>query len=76
MVSRDRLHFRRNKHVQHVVKINTEDKDRETCMYTSFFKREPTTNSTLLIHQILKLNLSANKHVGETQGNAQVYVVL
>ena len=28
----DRLHFRRNKHV--AVKINTEDKHRETCMYS------------------------------------------
>ena len=28
----DRLHFRRNKHVQYAVKINTEDKRRETCL--------------------------------------------
>ena len=29
----DWLHFRRNKHVQYAVKINTEDKRKETCMY-------------------------------------------
>ena len=32
----DRLHFRRNKHVQHAVKINTEDKRRETYMYSTY----------------------------------------
>ena len=37
----DRLHFRRNK--QHAVELNTKDKHREKCMYTSFFKREPRT---------------------------------
>ena len=73
----DRFHFRRNKHVQHAVKINTEDKRRETCMYsyTSFFKREPRTDSTLPIHRISKA-ISENKHGGETQGNVQVYLVL
>ena len=45
------------------VKINTEDKHWETCMYTSFFKREPRTNSTLPIHRISK-SISENKHRG------------
>ena len=43
------------------VKINTEDKHREKCMYTSFFKREPRTNSTLPLHRISK-SISGNKH--------------
>ena len=30
----DRLHFRRHKQEQYSVKINTEDKRRETCMYS------------------------------------------
>ena len=57
----DRLHFRRNK--QHAVELNTEDKHKEKSMYTSFFKREPRTNSTLPIHPISKA-LSENKHWG------------
>ena len=63
-----RLHFRRNKHVQHAVKVNTEDKRRETCMYsyTSFSKREPRTDSALPIHRISKA-ISENKHGGETE---------
>ena len=44
-------------------KINTEDKHWETCMYTSSFKREPRTNSTLPIHRISKA-ISENKHRG------------
>ena len=57
--------------VQYAVKINTEDKRRETCMYvcirtyTSLFKREPRTDSTLPIHLISKA-ISENKHGGET----------
>ena len=34
-------------------------------MYTSFFEREARTNSTLLIHRILKA-ISENKRGGET----------
>ena len=49
-------------------KMNTKDKHRETCMYTSFFKRESRTNSTLLINRISKA-ISENKHGGETEGN-------
>ena len=62
----DRSHFCPNKHVQHAVKINTEDKRRETCMYTSFLKIKPRTNSTLPIHRISK-SISENKHGGETE---------
>ena len=69
------MHFRRDKHVQHAVKINTEDKRREKCMYTSFFKREPRTKGTLPIDQILK-SISENKHGGETQGNVYAYLIL
>ena len=43
------------------VKINTEDKHSYTCMYTSFFKRESRTNSTLPINRISKA-ISENKH--------------
>ena len=91
----DRFHFRRNKHVQYAVKINTEDKRRETyafvciprslsvsreltvpcqyikfqnpsvkvnmeekhsetCMFTSFFKREPRTNRALAANREIK----------------------
>ena len=38
-----------------------------TTMYTSFFKREPRTNSTLPIHQISK-SISENKHGGRNTG--------
>ena len=41
------------------VLVTTEDKHRDTCMYTSYFKREPRTNSTLPIHfpnQAVKIN--------------------
>ena len=67
----DRLRFRPNK--EHAVKINSEDKHRETYMYTSFFKREPRTNSTLPIHRISKA-ISENKHGRETEGNVHVYL--
>ena len=43
-------------------------------MYTSFFKREPTTNSTLPIHRISKAISEINKHGGETEGNVYVGV--
>ena len=45
------------------VKINMEEKQRETCMFTLFFKHEPRTNSTLPIHRISKA-ISENKHQG------------
>ena len=48
------------------VKINMEEKHRETCMHTSFFKCEPRTDSALPIHQISKAT-SENKHGGETE---------
>ena len=35
----DRLRFRRNKHVQHAVKISTQDKRRETCMYSYVYQQ-------------------------------------
>ena len=37
-------------------------------MFTSFFKPEPRTNTTLPIHRIPKA-ISENKHGGETKGN-------
>ena len=43
-----------------------EEKHRETCMPTSFFKREPRTDSTLPIHRIPKA-ISENKLGGETE---------
>ena len=43
--------------------VNTEDKHWETCMYTSFFKRELRTNSTLPMRRISK-SISENKHRG------------
>ena len=62
----DRLHFRRNKHVQHAVKINTEDKRRETCTYSYVYlvlvSREitdPANTPNFKMHQC--------KHGGETQ---------
>ena len=48
------------------VKINMEEKHSETCMHTSFFKREPRTDSTLPIHRTSKA-ISENKHGGETE---------
>ena len=45
------------------VYVNTADKHRETCMFTSFFKRELRTSSTLPIHRILKA-ISENEHRG------------
>ena len=42
---------------------NVEEKQRETCMFTSFFKRELRTNSTLPIHRILKV-INENKQRG------------
>ena len=57
------------------VKINVEEKQRETLMFTSFFKREPRTNSTLPIHRISKA-ISENNHRGETEGNVHVFLVL
>ena len=44
-------------------------------MYTSLFKREPRTNSALLIHRISKA-IGENKRGGETEGNVHVYLVL
>ena len=41
-------------------------------MFTSFFKREPRTNSALPIRRISKAR-SENKHRRQTQGNVQVY---
>ena len=57
----DRLHFRRNK--QRAVELNPEDKHWETCMYTSFFKREPRTNSNLpeFEKQSLKINVEGKQ---------------
>ena len=52
-----------------------EGETEETCMFTSFFKREPRTNNALPIHRISKAR-SENKHRGQTQGNVQVYLVL
>ena len=43
-----------------------EEKHRETCMHTSFFKREPRTDRTLPIHRISKA-ISENKHGVETE---------
>ena len=57
-----------------ISKAISENKHRETGMYTSFFKREPRTNSTLPIHQTSKA-ISENKHRGLTQGNVQVQLV-
>ena len=48
------------------VKIDMEEKHSETCVHTSFFKREPRTDSTLLIHRISKA-ISENKHGGKTE---------
>ena len=45
------------------MKLNTE--------YTSFFKREPRTNSTLPIHRISKA-INENNHGEETEGNVHV----
>ena len=69
----DRLHFRRN--TQHAVGLNTEDKHKEKNIYTSFFKGEPRTNSTLPIHWISKA-IRKNKRGGEAEGNVYVYLVL
>ena len=57
------------------VKGNMEEKHSETCMHTSFFKREPRTDSALPIRRISKAR-SENKQQGQTQGNVQVYLVL
>ena len=65
----DRLHFRRNK--QHAVKINTEDKHRETPMFVLFLKRELRTDNAQPMHRISKA-ISENKHGGETEGNVHV----
>ena len=48
------------------VKVNMEEKHSETCMHSSFFKREPRTDSTLPIHRISKA-ISENKHGRETE---------
>ena len=56
------------------VKINMEEKERETCMFTSFFKREPKAYSTLPIHRISNA-ISENKQGGETKENVHVYLV-
>ena len=42
------------------VKIKVEEKQRETCMLSSFFKREPRTNSTLPIQRISKQSVKIN----------------
>ena len=47
-------------------KVNMEEKHSETCMHTSFFKREPRTDSTLPIHRISKA-ISENTHGGEME---------
>ena len=57
------------------VKINLEEKQRETRMFASFFKREPRTKSTLTIHRISKA-VSENNHGGETEENVHVFLVL
>ena len=45
------------------VKMIMEEKQRETCIFSSFFKREPRTNGNLPIHRISKA-ISENKHQG------------
>ena len=42
------------------VKIIMDEKQRETCMFSSFFKREPRRNSTLPIHRISKQSVKIN----------------
>ena len=56
------------------VKINMEEKERETSMSTSFLKREPKAYSTLPIHRISNA-ISENKQGGETKENVHVYLV-
>ena len=51
------------------VKVNMEEKHSEMCMFTSFFKREPRTNSALPIRRISKAR-SENKHRGQTRKRA------
>ena len=42
------------------VKLNMEEKQRETCMFTSFFKHEPRTNSTCQYNEFQKQSVKIN----------------